>query len=168
MPQQLHEIKESLEELISNLKDYFGEFEFETTEGLTLDDLSSLDGFEKFFVSGGNTMGLDVSFEVFKKKIKKTLFSNESDLKVSDFDWDEIESAFNDITDAYSNYNDFKDSLSENITGSQTLESVKLYDREELKEYLLNQFIEKDMIYELMHGSEEILILNSALEVKLD
>lgn len=151
------EVKEIFEEKLGNLTDTFEDYDYESPDGVTQSDLSDIDVFIKFIVIDGEA----ISYSKFEKKIRSGLFSIEgADLK--DFDWDNLESHYSDCIDAYTEYSSLSEQIEENLTGGQTLETVKIYSEDEIKQKLFEHFMEKNSLYEINVDSGTGYILNDS------
>lgn len=146
------ELTSELLGLINGLKDSFYDFNFKTKKGLTRDDLDGVAGFEKFVIVDGSATPID--FSQFKKLIAPSLYSKDDDFNVDDFEWEEVENNFDYAIDSYNNYKLSIDQINENLTGQQTLDSVVLYDETELKNLLLQNALDHNLVYEINVAGE--------------
>lgn len=164
MSEILDEIKDELYNSIENLRDLFEDYDFNTIDGHSSADLDGIDGFKLVAVKDDVLL----SFSKFKKIIKFDFFSNNGDVAISDFDWDALESQYDTVCESYSAYRVLYESIEDNLTGDQTVESVEVMDKDDLMERLLNLMLEEDMIYEVEHPEKGIFyIANAELEKKI-
>ena len=111
----------------------------------------------------------DFTFSDFRKSIKYDFYSNDDDIKTSDFDWDELESQYDEVVVKYNSYKALYVEIEDNLTGDQTVDSVELMDKDDVMERLLNYMIQEGLVYEVNHAEEGILyIANAEIEKKLE
>ena len=164
MSEILDEIKDELYNSIENLRDLFEDYDFNTIDGHSSGDLDGIDGFKLVAVKDDVLL----SFSKFKKSMKYDFFSNSDDVAVSDFEWDALENQYNAVCESYTAYQVLYESIEDNLTGDQTVESVELLDKEDLMERLLTLMLEENMIYEVEHPEKGIFyIANAELEEKI-
>ncbi len=157
MTDLLTEIKENFEEKLATLVDAFDEYDYESAEGVTKDDFNDIEKFILFIVINGKA----ISYSKFEKKIRSGLFSNDgADLK--DFDWDVLENRYYDCIEAYTEYSSVCEQVTDNLTGDQTLRTVQILSEDEIKQKLLDYFIENDRLYEINTGSGTGYLLNDS------
>lgn len=160
----MNEIKDELCNHIDNLRDLFEDHDFNTKDGHSSGDLDGVDGFELVAVQDGEVL----SFGDFKKTIKFDFFTNDDDVKISDFDWDDLESSYDTVVESYTAYRELRENIEENLTGDQTLDSVDIMDKEDIMDRLLTHMIDEGLVYEINHPEKGILyIANSVLENKI-
>ena len=161
----MNEIKDELINEIENLRDLFGDYDFNTKNGHSSSDIDGIDGFELIAVEDEEC----IPFSDFRKSIKYDFYSNDDDLKTSEFDWDELESQYDEVVVKYNSYKALYVEIEDNLTGDQTVDSVELMDKDDVMERLLNYMIQEGLIYEVNHAEKGILyIANAEIEEKLE
>lgn len=158
------EQKDELSNSIDNLRECFNDFDFLTKDGLTVEDLSDIKGFERFALNDSEL----ISFDDFCSKIKKSLYPLEDDLKKSDFDWDSLSDIYDDVNEKYENFILLKEQVEDNLTGNQEFETVQIHDKETLQDIVLDYLISNHMVYEIDNQGETFFLLNAEFEKKLD
>lgn len=165
MSNVMNEIKDELINEIDNLRDFFEDYDFNTKNGHSSGDIDGIDGFELIAVEDEEP----VAFSAFKKGIKHDFYSNDDDIKISDFDWDELEIQYDSVVEKYNAYKALYVEIEDNLTGDQTVDSVELMDKEDVMERLLNYMIQEGLIYEVNHAEKGVLyIANAEIENKLE
>lgn len=157
------EIKEKLTNSIDELRNSFDEYDFQTNESLSASDLNEISGFERFAVLNNEV----ISFEAFRRKIVKSLFSLDNDVNVSDFDWDVVESQFDEVSTEYAEYQSVLDQVQDNITGDQDSITVALESAEDIKSMLLQHLIDQNLIYEITVEGEIHYLVHDKLRKQL-
>lgn len=157
------EQKDELSNSIDNLRDCFNEFDFLTKDGLTVESLSDISGFESLALDDSEL----ISFDDFCDKIKKSLYSLQGDLKKSDFDWDNLSDNYHDVYEKYQNFISLKEQVENNLTGNQEFDSVEIYDKENLNDLIFDYLISNNLIYEIENQGEIHFLLNEEFEKKL-
>lgn len=157
------EIKEALETAIENLRDSFEGFNFIKKNGIELSDLDGIEGLEKIAVIDDEL----IEFDDFQSKIHRYLFSEDDDVKKSEFDWDNVANYYHEVEEQYKSYQDLKQQIEDNLTGEQKLEDVELYSELDLKVALLNFLESENQIFEINDHGEPLYLLRDELRVKL-
>lgn len=158
------EQKDELSNSIDNLRECFNEFDFLTKDGLTVDNLSDILGFESLALDDSEL----IDFDDFCSKIKKSLHPLEDDLKKSDFDWDNLSDNYHDVCEKYENFRLIKEQVEDNLTGNQEFDSVEIYDKESLNDLVLDYLISNNLVYEIENQGETYFLLNAEFEKKLN
>ena len=159
------DLKSDLNGLIDELKGMFLGFNFNTKDGLTLDDLDDIEGFEKFAVAADTSTA--IKFSQFQKKLSPSLYSEDEDIPKSAFDWDEVEEIFDTTVTAYNNYRSASEQVNDNLTGNQTVDDVILHDESELKNLLLQYAIDSNLVYEINVDGETHYLPSQQLQDKI-
>lgn len=158
------EQNEELSNAIDNLRECFNEFDFLTKDGLTADNLSDIGGFESLALNNSEL----IDFDHFSTKIKKSLYPLEDDMKISDFDWDNLSDNYYDVSEKYESFKLLKEQVEDNLTGNQEFGSVKIYDKESLNDLVLDYLSSNNLIYEIETQGETYFLLNAEFEKKLN
>lgn len=158
------EMKDELVNAIDNLRDCFEDFDFATAQGLSSSDLDGIEGFEQFSLTDDEV----IPFSKFCKLIKHDFYSQEDDLKKSDFDWENLENNYEDVKEKYQSYRDFLEQVEENLTGDLTIETVEVMSEDDLKQALFELMQAQGMVYEVIHKEKGVFyVLNSSLQKQL-
>lgn len=154
----MNEIQDELINEIDNLRDLFEDYDFNTKNGHSSGDLDGIDGFELIAVEDGEA----IPFSQLKKTIKYDFFTNDDGIKLSDFDWDQLENYYDSVVEKYMAYKALCEEIKDNLTGDQTVDSVELMDKEDVMERLLNYMIQEGLIYEVNHAEKGVLYIPNA------
>lgn len=159
----LSELKEELNHFLDNLCACFDGFDFQTSDGISLDDIKTKEGIEKLIKSGSEV----IEFDVFKNLIKKSLYPIEDDLKNTDFDWDSLAYEYEEVKSKIETIDSTIEQLKENLTGDQDVNTVEWHTEAELKDKLLEYFLSENLAYEITIYGEKQYLLNNSIEKKL-
>lgn len=157
------EKKDELNNAIDNLRDCFDGFDFLTKEGLSVLDIDSIDGLKIIAVEDGEL----IDYDDFVKKIRKSLFSEDDDIKKSNFDWDNLSDNYYDVSEKYESLKLLQEQVEGDLTGDQELDTVEIYDKESLNDLFLDYLASNNLIYEVHIDGETYFLLNSELEKKM-
>ena len=157
------EKKDELNNAIDNLRDFFDGFDFLTKEGLSVLDIDSIDGLKIIAVEDGEL----IDYDDFVKKIRKSLFSEDDDIKKSNFDWDNLSDNYYDVSEKYESLKLLQEQVEGDLTGDQELDTVEIYDKESLNDLFLDYLASNNLIYEVHIDGETYFLLNSELEKKM-
>ena len=157
------EKKDELNNAIDNLRDCFYGFDFLTKEGLSVLDIDSIDGLKIIAVEDGEL----IDYDDFVKKIRKSLFSEDDDIKKSNFDWDNLSDNYYDVSEKYESLKLLQEQVEGDLTGDQELDTVEIYDKESLNDLFLDYLASNNLIYEVHIDGETYFLLNSELEKKM-
>lgn len=157
------ELEADLQNHLENLCDLLNGFNFLTKDGLDLSDLNDgIDGFKKFAIDEDIIDGSPLlSSQAFIKKIKHQFVSEDDELSAKDFDWDLFEQYYISSSSLYKSYENLRTEIEDNLTGSQTIDSVELLSIEEMKDKLLEIAEEKGLIYRI---GNDLFISNEKLD----
>lgn len=96
---KINELKENAQDRLNEFIESFDDFEF-NSDGIDKGNFSDLDSFIEFIFEGDNFL----DFSDLKKMIKKNLYAKDDDVKVSDLDWDYIESVYDQLINECQSY----------------------------------------------------------------
>lgn len=157
-------IKDEFLNAVDNFRDGFGEFDFLTKSGLTAGDIDGIEGFKSIALEDSTI----IEFDEFKSKIIRSLYSNDSDLKKSDFDWDELNVLYEDMIDKYKSYTEVKEQVQDNLTGNQELDLIELHDQVDINAVLLKLALDLNLVYQIDVLGETQYLLSHKLETIIE
>lgn len=161
MTDYLSECREELNSKIEGLIELFDDFDFELN-GCTKSDVVDLESLLKVL---GQTKKLP-SYASFRKLIKGALFTDDEDLE--ELDWEPIEIKYDEVLEEFTAFNAVLEQISDNITGAQRLDGVKIYQEEQIKQYLFELFVEKNQLYEIDTPDGTHYLINAELETEIE
>lgn len=159
MTTSILELKNDLIRCIEELSNTFEDFDFQTKDNLSVSDLNDLSGFERLAVNQGKV----IPFSDFKRKINANFFPVDDEMSKSDFDWDLVEQEFDTVQLQYENYSAVIEQVEENLTGQQEVSTTLLESNENIKELLLQHFIDQNLVYEIQNQGETFYMINDQL-----
>lgn len=159
MTDYLAETRDELNSKVESLIDLFADYDFELN-GQSKDQIEDMDGLLKLL---GQTKRLP-NFESFRKQIKAALTSDFD----SDLDWDDVETKYDDLRDEYKAYCQVMEQVLDNLTGSQSLSGARIYDKEQIKDYLYALFESRSEFYDIDTPDGVKLLLGAELENAID
>ncbi|WP_436660282.1 hypothetical protein [Acinetobacter sp. P1(2025)] len=155
------EFKQNVEENLTRLMDSFEGFGF-SFNAVEVGDLDDIDTFQNLVLDGDCKM----DFEDFKRGIKKTLFSEDDDVKVSDLDWDIVEDNYESAVNSLIEFQNFQNQVEGafDIDSGVDLDNVELLNDEDMMKSLFDKALSEKKIIPVETDNETYYILNPDYE----